>query len=88
MLITASSALWFLPFVLPICFYVAWSDMRAMRIPNNAVLALLGVCCAARRVEVSLWRSKVAGADPRRLICRLIPVALSFWLTSTYGLRV
>lgn len=43
MLITASSALWFLPFVLPICFYVAWSDMRAMRIPNNAVLALLGV---------------------------------------------
>ena len=43
MLITASSALWFLPFVLPICVYVAWSDMRAMRIPNNAVLALLGV---------------------------------------------
>ena len=35
MLITASSALWFLPFVLPICFYVAWSDMRAMRIPNR-----------------------------------------------------
>ncbi|PSL17665.1 prepilin peptidase [Shimia abyssi] len=43
MLITAQSALWFLPFVLPICFYVAWSDMRAMRIPNHSVMALLGV---------------------------------------------
>lgn len=41
--IPASAALWFLPFVLPVCFYVAWSDMRAMRIPNNAVLILLGI---------------------------------------------
>lgn len=40
MLISASSAMWFLPFVLPICLYVAWSDMRAMRIPNHSVLAL------------------------------------------------
>ena len=32
MQITAYSAMWFLPFVLPICFYVAWSDMRAMPI--------------------------------------------------------
>ena len=43
MQITAYSAMWFLPFVLPICFYVAWSDMRAMRIPNQSVLVLLGV---------------------------------------------
>lgn len=41
--IPASVALWFLPFVLPICFYVAWSDMRAMRIPNKSVMVLLGV---------------------------------------------
>lgn len=36
-------ALWSLPFVLPLCFLVAWSDMRAMRIPNWCVLALVAV---------------------------------------------
>ncbi|WP_372885174.1 prepilin peptidase [Shimia sp.] len=41
--ISAQSALWFLPFVAPICLYVAWSDMRMMKIPNMAVLALAGV---------------------------------------------
>jgi len=33
----------FLPFVLPIAFWVAWSDMARMKIPNKAVLALIGV---------------------------------------------
>ena len=37
---SATFALWSLPFVLPLCFLVAWSDMRAMRIPNWCVLAL------------------------------------------------
>lgn len=41
--ITVWSAAWFAPFVLPICFYVAWSDMRSMRIPNHSVLALISV---------------------------------------------
>lgn len=41
--ITAAQALWFLPFVLPVCFWVAWSDLRSMRIPNKAVLTLLGI---------------------------------------------
>lgn len=36
----ATFALWTLPFLLPICFLVAWSDMRAMRIPNWCVLAM------------------------------------------------
>lgn len=40
MFVSASSALWFLPFVVPICFYVAWSDMRSMRIPNHSVVIL------------------------------------------------
>ena len=40
MAISASAALWFLPFVLPICFYVAFTDMREMRITNQAVVAL------------------------------------------------
>lgn len=29
--------------MLPLCFIVAWSDMRAMRIPNWSVLVLVGV---------------------------------------------
>lgn len=40
---TAATALWFLPFVLPIAIWVAWSDMARMKIPNKAVLALVGV---------------------------------------------
>ncbi len=40
MAIPAVAALWFLPFVLPICFYVAFTDMREMRIKNHAVVAL------------------------------------------------
>lgn len=41
MQITSQEALWFLPFVLPICFWVAWSDLRVMLIPNKAVVALV-----------------------------------------------
>jgi prepilin peptidase CpaA len=39
--ISASAAMWFLPFVLPICFYVAYTDLSKMRIPNQAVLLLV-----------------------------------------------
>ena len=40
MTITALSALWFLPFVLPICLYVMFTDVSQMRITNQAVVAL------------------------------------------------
>jgi prepilin peptidase CpaA len=40
---SAQAALWLLIFATPVALYVAWSDLRAMRIPNIAVLALLGV---------------------------------------------
>lgn len=43
MIITANSALWFLPFVLPISIWVAWNDMKFMKIPNKAVVALTAV---------------------------------------------
>jgi prepilin peptidase CpaA len=43
MSITAFSAWVFLPFVLPICLYVAFTDLREMRITNQAVLALFAV---------------------------------------------
>ena len=35
-----TAALWFLPFVLPLCAYVALSDLREMRIPNWCVDSL------------------------------------------------
>lgn len=38
--ITQLSAMWFAPFVLPICAWAAWSDMATMRIPNKSVVAL------------------------------------------------
>lgn len=34
MAFSAQAALWFLPFVLPLCYAAALSDLRAMRIPN------------------------------------------------------
>lgn len=37
---TAPAAVAFLPFALVIGLWVAWSDMKFMRIPNQAVLAL------------------------------------------------
>lgn len=58
--ISASAALWFLPFVAPICFYVAWSDMRSMRIPNYTVVALTLVFVIvgflALPFDTYLWR--------------------------------
>lgn len=40
MAILATNAAWFLPFVLPFCLYVAFTDMAQMRITNQAVMAL------------------------------------------------
>ncbi|MFK7836578.1 MAG: prepilin peptidase [Sulfitobacter sp.] len=40
MAIMATHAMWFLPFVLPICLYVAFTDMAQMKITNQAVIAL------------------------------------------------
>lgn len=42
-MLTVSAALWFLPFCLPIAFWVAWSDMKRMKIPNKAVIAMFAV---------------------------------------------
>jgi prepilin peptidase CpaA len=41
--LTASAALWFLPFVVPIALYISWNDMRSMKITNASVMVLLGV---------------------------------------------
>ncbi|WP_026756399.1 prepilin peptidase [Sediminimonas qiaohouensis] len=39
--IPAIAAAWFLPVALPLGLWVAWSDLRDMRISNRAVLALV-----------------------------------------------
>lgn len=39
-MLPTAAALTFLPFALAIGIWVAWSDMRAMKIPNKAVMAL------------------------------------------------
>lgn len=41
--LTQAEALWFLPFVLPVCLWVVWSDLSSMRIPNASVLVLAGL---------------------------------------------
>lgn len=60
MAITATSALWFLPFVLPICLYVAFTDMAQMRITNQAVMLLMLVFVVVGLIalpfDAYLWR--------------------------------
>lgn len=60
MSLSASAALWFLPFCLPLAFWVIWSDLRFMRIPNTAVLAMLAVYLVvgplALPLDVWAWR--------------------------------
>jgi len=60
MTLAPATALWFLPFVLPVAFWVAWSDMKFMRIPNRAVLALVAVYAvvglAALTLDLWAWR--------------------------------
>ena len=60
MQISAASAMWFLPFVAPICFFVIFNDLREMRITNKTILLLTGVFVVvglfALPFEEYLWR--------------------------------
>jgi len=60
MAITAWSAIWFLPFALPIAVWVAWNDMKYMKIPNRAVMALIVVFLVVGLIAVPFpeyfWR--------------------------------
>jgi prepilin peptidase CpaA len=40
---SAQTAMWLLPFVLPVALYIVWSDLRSMRISNRSVMLLFGV---------------------------------------------
>lgn len=58
--LTFTQALWFLPLALPICVWVGLSDLRQMKIPNVAVLALTALFLVAGLIvlpfETYLWR--------------------------------
>lgn len=60
------AALICLPFVTLICLWVAWSDMKFMKIPNRAVAALMIVYAVAGCVWVLFglmpWRDALWGA--------------------------
>lgn len=40
---SSTAALWFALFAAPIAAWVVWSDLKSMRIPNKAVVALVGI---------------------------------------------
>lgn len=60
---SATSAYWFLPVVLPICLWVAYSDLSRMKIPNIAVIALFGCFLVVGLVALPFdeyWRRVLA----------------------------
>ena len=56
----AREALWFLPFVVPVAFWVCYTDMKYMKIRNTAVLTLLGIFAVVGLITLPLedyaWR--------------------------------
>ena len=59
MSISVYAAMWFLPFVIPLCLYTAYTDMASMRITNPTVIALASVFVVigpiALPFETYLW---------------------------------
>ncbi|MBV1866336.1 MAG: prepilin peptidase [Marinosulfonomonas sp.] len=74
MAITAWSAQWFLPFALPICIWVAWNDMKFMKIPNKAVVALTVIFLVVGLVALPL------AEYPWRLLHLVVILAIGFGL--------
>lgn len=53
--IPSHSAAWFLPFAIPICLWVLYSDLSTMKIRNVAVLALVAVYGVIGLVAMPTW---------------------------------
>lgn len=53
-MLSYTAALGFLPFVLPIAIWAAWSDMKFMKIPNKAVMALAAVYLVVGLILVAM----------------------------------
>ncbi|WP_299153182.1 prepilin peptidase [uncultured Tateyamaria sp.] len=60
MALSAQAAMWFLPFLIPLCLHVAYTDLAAMRISNRTVLVMVGVFVVVGLVvfpfDVYLWQ--------------------------------
>ena len=54
---SAQASLWLLVFATPIALFVAWSDLKSMRIPNLSVLALILVYAVvgALTLPLGVW---------------------------------
>jgi prepilin peptidase CpaA len=55
MSMSAFAAGWFLPFVVPICLYVAYTDLARMKITNKAVMALFAVYAVVGAMVMPTW---------------------------------
>lgn len=60
MAMSAQAALWFLPFLVPLCIYVAYTDLAQMRITNPTVMAMVVVFLVLGvflfPIDAYLWR--------------------------------
>lgn len=74
--IASTTALWFAPFVVPICLYICWTDMARMKIPNHAVLALVGVFLVLGLIALPL------AAYPWRILAGVVVLIAGFLLSS------
>lgn len=79
--LTYMQALWFLPLALPICVWVALTDLRQMRIPNVAVLSLFAVFVILGGVLVALGSFSL-GDYGFRLLQMVVVLAIGFVITS------
>lgn len=73
MALSATSAMWLLIAALPISLFVAWNDMRSMKIPNVAVMALVISFAVLGLLAFPFYTVLVAmGAFGRRTFDRLL----------------
>jgi prepilin peptidase CpaA len=77
--LTFTEALWFLPLALPICVWVALTDLRQMRIPNVAVLALVAVFLGAGLMVMPL-------GDYGFRLLQLVVVLIAGFIITSLGL--
>jgi len=75
---SAVAAQWFLPFVIPIAIWAAWSDMKFMKIPNTAVLSLFLVFLVVGLIALPI------AEYPWRLLHLVVVLFIGF-LLSAFG---
>jgi len=74
--LSAVQAWWFLPFVAPLCLYVAYTDLARMKITNRAVLALACIYALIGLVASPSWESYLWGFAQLGLVL-IVGIALN-----------